>query len=59
MTNLIGNTFTSSNQFLASYHHMAALGAGILFVLESVLLGTMVFIRNQTSHARRPSPMDK
>ena len=49
MDYLTGNTLLNSNQILHSYQYLAAIAAGILFVVEGTLLGIMVFSRKRTT----------
>jgi hypothetical protein len=52
MAFVAGNPFLTSGQIILSNHHLAALGAAILFLLEGVLIGAFVFPR--VSRAKAP-----
>jgi hypothetical protein len=53
MAFLSGFPFPASHQILLSNHHLAAIGAGILFLLEGALIGALVLPRRAT-HAKAP-----
>ncbi len=49
MDYLTGNSLMNSNQILHTYQYLAAIGAGLLFVIEGTLLGIMVFSKKRSA----------
>ena len=49
MSYLAGNLHLHSHLFLISYHHLAAIGALVLFLAEGTLLGLSVFLGSRPS----------
>lgn len=47
MVMLAGNTLLTSDQILLSFHHMAALGAGAMFLIEGALVASMILFRRK------------
>jgi hypothetical protein len=47
MVMLAGNTLLTSDQILLSYHHIAAWGAGIMFLVEGALVASMILFRHK------------
>jgi hypothetical protein len=43
MEYLVENTLLNPNQIVHSYQYLAAVGAGLLFLVEGVFLALMVF----------------
>jgi hypothetical protein len=56
MAFLSGNPFLTSGQIIQSNHHLAALGAAILFLLEGALIGAFVFPRGSRAKAPGSEP---
>lgn len=45
------STLMSLDQFLLSYHHLAAQGALILFLIEGALIASMIWLRRKNDAA--------
>ena len=49
MAYLTSNILSNSTQAFYSYHYLAAIGAGILFLVEGTLLSLVVFAGKKSS----------
>lgn len=49
MEYLVENTLLNPSQIVHSYQYLAAVGAGLLFLVEGVFLALMVFSHKLTS----------
>ncbi len=49
MAYLAGNLHLNTHLFLISYHHLAAIGALVLFLTEGTLLGLSVYFGSRPS----------
>jgi hypothetical protein len=45
------NTLLTSDQLLLSYHHLAAQGALILFLVEGALIASLIWLRRKNDAA--------
>jgi hypothetical protein len=54
MAILTGNALLTTDQIIHTFNHLAAISAGILFLLEGGLLGVLVFARNGNAVEKRP-----
>jgi hypothetical protein len=52
------NTLLTLDQLLFSFHHLAAQGALILFLVESALIASLIWLRRKNDAALGASSLD-
>ncbi|MDQ3002119.1 MAG: hypothetical protein M3Y08_12780 [Fibrobacterota bacterium] len=55
MVMLAGNTLLTSDQILLSFHHMTALGAGVMLLIEGALVACASQSPSPAAESSRPT----